>query len=434
LRFPKLLTPAVLALFAVLALAGAATAADGTADSTGFGQYSPTGGFRVASTKDGDLNIRLYTYIRYLNQMRLDEEFTDSFGNVKTVQRRQDIQVNKMQVYFFGWIMSRQLRYTMYIWTSNTSLGQTSQLVFAGNINYKFDPRATLGFGIAPLPGVRSTEGNFPYWLAVDSRLATDEFMRPSYTTGLWLNGDLAPRLTYQAMVGNNLSQFGIDAGQLDNTLDTYSGSLVWKPTTGEFGKAGAYGDYDEHDRLATRIGAHATSSVESRQGQPTTDAFDNVQIRLSDGNVIFAPNLFAPGVQVDRARYEMLSGDFGLKYRGWSLEGEYYWRGIDNFRTSGSGTMPLARLNDTGFQAQASMMAMPAKLQLYAGVSKVYGQYGEPSDFRVGANLFPYRNQVVRWNFEILQLDHVPAGAYSLPYSVGGNGAVFHSSFMLWF
>jgi hypothetical protein len=95
---------------------------------------------------------------------------------------------------------------------------------------------------------------------------------------------------------------------------------------------------------------------------------------------------------------------------------------------------MPLARLNDTGFQVQASMMAMPAKLQLYAGASKVFGQYGEPSDFRVGANLFPYRNQVVRWNFEILALDHAPVGAYSLPYSVGGNGTMFHTSFMLWF
>ena len=79
-------------------------------------------------------------------------------------------------------------------------------------------------------------------------------------------------------------------------------------------------------------------------------------------------------------------------------------------------------------------MMAIPSQLQVYAGASKIYGQYGNPADYRVGATVFPWRNQVVRWNFEIIELDHSPVGAYSLPYTVGANGPAFHSSFMLWF
>jgi hypothetical protein len=40
------------------------------------------------------------------------------------------------------------------------------------------------------LPGTRSVEGNFPFWLGIDTRLIADEFFRPSYTsriTGLTL-------------------------------------------------------------------------------------------------------------------------------------------------------------------------------------------------------------------------------------------------------
>ena len=82
-------------------------------------------------------------------------------------------------------------------------------------------------------------------------------------------------------MVGNNLSQFGIDAGQLDGKLNSFAASFAWMPTTGEFGKAGRLGDYDNHEKLATRVAAHITRSDETRQGQPNTDAFDNVQLRV---------------------------------------------------------------------------------------------------------------------------------------------------------
>jgi hypothetical protein len=417
-----------------LAAAHMARAADGVRDTTSIGRYQPTTGFTVAATKDGSLNIRLFTYIRYLNQQRTDSTSTNAFGTVREVQRRQDIQVNKLQVYFFGWIMDPKLRYLAYVWTSNTSLGQSSQVVVAGNVTYRFDEHFTLGGGISALPGVRSTEGNFPYWLAVDERPIADEYARPSYTTGIFANGKVVDRLNYQAMLGNNLSQFGIDAGQLDNTLDTYSGALVWTPTTGEYGKASGFGDFDQHDKLATRFGVHATTSEETRQGQPNTDAFDNVQIRVSDGSVIFAPGLFAPGVQIDKATYRLFTADAGFKHRGYSLEGEHYWRRIDNFDTGGTGSLPFGSLEDTGFQLQASAMVMPYQLQVYVAGSKIFGQYGNPGDFRVGATLFPYKNQVVRWNLEVMHLDHSPVGALSLPYSVGSNGTVVHSSFMLWF
>lgn len=56
-------------------------------------------------------------------------------------------------------------------------------------------------------------------------------------------------------MLGNNLSQFGIDAGQISNDLSTVSAALVWMPTTDEHGRTGGFGDYEHHDGAATRFG-----------------------------------------------------------------------------------------------------------------------------------------------------------------------------------
>ena len=37
-------------------------------------------------------------------------------------------------------------------------------------------------------------------------------------------------------MIGNNLSTLGVSAAQLNNGFNTVSTSLVWMPSTGEFG------------------------------------------------------------------------------------------------------------------------------------------------------------------------------------------------------
>src|SRR5262249_24093302 len=151
---------------------------------------------------------------------------------------------------------------------------------------------------------------------------------------------------------------------QLDNKLDTTSYSLVWLPTTGEFGLWGTFGDYDDHQQLATRLGAHLTRSREERQSQPGTNDIENSQIRLTDGSVIFTPNLCGPDVRVNDVRYQMACLDGGLKWKGYSLEAEYYWRILDSFH--GDNVEDLSQIYDTGFQVQSSAMIIKKTLQGY--------------------------------------------------------------------
>ena len=398
------------------------------------GRYTPNLGFKVANTEYGDLNVSIYSYVRYLNQLGLDETFTDAFGATKTVQNRQDVQLLKLQIKFLGWLLNPKFRYFLYAWTSNANQGQGAQVVLAGNLQYTFNKYFTLGGGIRSLPGTRSVEGNFPFWLSVDSRHIADEFMRPSYTSGVWATGNLHDRLKYQVMVGNNMSTLGVPASRLDNGLNTVSSALIWFPT-GDFEKGFSgqgWGDFEHHEKFSTRLGVHFSRSDENRESQPNSEQFENTQLRLSDGTVIFTPDIFGPGVVISDARYRMMTVDGGFKYRGFSLEGEYFWRWLDNFR--GENIQAVPRLFDHSAQIQASAMVVPQKLQAYAGYSKIFGQFGQPFDFRIGTNFFPFKNKVIRWNTEALYLKRSPVGYTSVPFPLGGRGWVFHSNMELAF
>jgi Protein of unknown function (DUF3011) len=388
-------------------------------------EYVPNQGFLLYEGEMGQIYMRLLTYVRYLNQKGLDPTYTDFFGNAHAVVQREDIQLNKFFLPFSGWFMSPKFRYYLYVWSANTAQGDPAQVVGAGNISYNFNRFVTLGGGITSLPAVRSTEGQFPYWLGVDDRLTADEFFRGSYTTGVWLKGEISTKLKYMAMLGNNLSTLGVSASQLDNTLDTTSVMLVWMPTTGEFGLYGTFGDYDWHEKVATRFGVHYTRSTEDNQTQPGTDSIENSQIRLTDGSIIFAPGLFGAGITVEKVHYAMSSVDAGIKYKGFSAEAEYYWRWLSDFR--GTNTAGIEDIDDHGYQVQLSAMAVPKILQIYAAGSEIRGRFGNGAEVRAGANWYPFKKRGVRMNTEWLHLKNCPVGYTAVPYPVGGNGDVYH-------
>ena len=149
--------------------------------------HIPNVGFLLVHGDKGEIYVRLFSYVRYLNQKGLDPSYEDSFGNTKTVPQRQDVQLNKFFLPFSGWFLTPKFRYYLYVWSSNASQGDPAQVVGAGNLSYTFNRYLSLGGGITSLPSVRSTEGQFPYWLGVDNRL---------------IAGRVLPRLLHQRLLG----------------------------------------------------------------------------------------------------------------------------------------------------------------------------------------------------------------------------------------
>ena len=363
--------------------------APANSDDATWGTYQPGKGFVAVRGKNGELDMSLITYVRYLNQLGLKPTYTDSFGRVFNLNLRQDVLLNKANLSFKGWLFDPNFEYRIWVWTQNPAMGDPAQVVVGGHLGYHFNDWFNLFGGVAPLPTTRSTNWTYPFWLKMDNRTVADEFFRGSYTFGFWANGDITDTLSYRAMIANNLSALGIDAAQLPPTFSTYAVALWWMPTTGEFGTGLGFGDYEYHEKPATMFGIHYTQSPETKQEQPNVNDFENSQIRLSDGTLLFSANPFNTGGTIEKANYHMADVNAGVKYLGMSLETEAYVRWVNNFETIGP--IPVTSLLDKGFQVQASAMAVPQVLQFYASGSKIYGQYGDPWDLTLGANWYPF-------------------------------------------
>ncbi len=383
--------------------------------------HQPGSGFLLINSKAATLTFSPYITERYLNQKGLDSSYTDAFGNTHSISKRNDIQLQKVTLYFKGWLVEPGFRYFVYVWTANASQGQGAQVVIGGNLQYQVNKHFDFGAGIGPLPTSRSLYGQWPFWLRQDARPMAEEFFRGSFTSGVWMQGDIVEGLHYKTMLADNLSQLGVDAGQLDNGLNTWSSAIWW--TSHDYGRMAPYGDFEKHDNVAGILGGSFTTSTETKQSQPGTNAPENSQIRLSDGTGIFNVNAFGPNSQVQSALYQMASFNGGIKIKGFSLDGEYFFRWVSNFKVTGQ--IPVKHLFDQGFTTQASYMIINKSLQVYSTGSYVDGQYGKPSEITAGLNWYVFKTRLFRVNPEIMFENHAPVGYLSYPTVVGANGTI---------
>ena len=145
-----------------------------------FGTYALGRGFGLVRNEWGEVRFGIYTYVRYLNSKGVDDTYVNGLGQEVELDKRDDLELNKVKIEFRGWMLDPKFQYVLYSWTNNAAMGQGAQVVLGGNLKYAFSDAFLLGGGILSLPTTRSTSGNFPYWLTVDHRTAADEFFRGS--------------------------------------------------------------------------------------------------------------------------------------------------------------------------------------------------------------------------------------------------------------
>jgi hypothetical protein len=107
------------------------------------------------------------------------------------------------------------------------------------------------------------------------------------------------------------------------------------------------------------------------------------------------------------------------------SLEGEFYARWLGGYTGTNVGTIP--DVHDTGYQVQASAMAIKDVLQLYVSNSRIFGDYGDPTEFRIGENWYFTKERGLRLNGEFINVHHSPVGYTAYPMPVGATGPIFH-------
>ena len=237
------------------------------------------------------------TQVRYLNTLSANDTFTDHLGVVREVHKRNDITVNRSMFVFNGYVFDKRARYNLTVWTS----AGAASIVVAGNIGWQFNKALTITGGYTGVPGSRSLVNTFPFFTATDRTLA-DNFFRPSFTQGVWANGELGKGVNYLAFVGNGLNTLNISATKIDTSL-LVSGSVWWEPL-GDYGPASRarnmYDDYFESDKVRIRLGTSFTRSREDRFSNLDQSSPENTSLHNSDGVLTFSTGAFAPGVTVE--------------------------------------------------------------------------------------------------------------------------------------
>jgi hypothetical protein len=395
-----------------------------------WGEFDPGEGFLVGRSAAGELSISAYALVRYVNQTPNTQTFTDHFGNERTVDGRNDVFPHRVMVFLKGWLATPKLIYNIFVWTVNS----TDQDALFASMGYQFTRRFSLYAGINGTPGTRSLQGSHPYWLGHD-RVMADEFFRPYFAYSVWAQGEVAPGLWYNAVTANNSSSLGIKAAQLDRTWST-GASMWWMPTTREFGPRGAYGDWEMHDKVATRFGFSSAQSKEERFTDATTGATGNTTIKLADSLNVFDTGALAPGVTVQEVDYRILSFDAGVKYRGFFLQTEIYSRWLDDFVADG--VLPIASIFDQGFYVQGAFFPLPKKLEVYGATSQIIGDedagFDNSSEYLAGLNFYPANTRNHRLNFQVIDVNRSPVSS-TFGYYVGGqSGTTYSAAFSVFF
>ena len=389
----------------------------GSAPNQTAGEFTPAKGFDIVKTDLGSLNISFYGLARYLDQLPASQEFVDHLGRTRGVDARNDINWQRTMIWFSGFALNPRLVYVLTVW----SLPATQQTLAFGNLQFKVADGLTIGAGIGPTLTARSMTGSHPFWAASDRQMG-EEFFRGGFSSGAWVRGEPIPGLFYWLSVNANLSQLGVVAAN-DSRFFSYSGSLWWEPTTGEFGQRGGLADFEEHDHLATRFGTSMGHARENRAADLTASP-NATQLRLSDGVLLFETGSLAPGVTVEYANYDILAYDVGLKYRGWSFQGEYYLRWLSHF--DATGPLPMSSIFDTGFMAETMYMFIPKYLGVYASGTYIWDAFQRhPWEGCVGASYFPFATRSFRLNLHTIYVHKSPTGSTFGYYAAGQTGEI---------
>ena len=155
-------------------------------------EHVPNVGFLLYDGEKGQIYFRLFSYVRYLNQRNID-------AIVHRLLRRRALGAAAAG-HSAGEVLRAVLRLVpdaevpllpVRLVVERVAGRSRRRSSAAGNLSYVFNRFITVGGGITSLPTVRSTEGQFPYWLG---RRRPDDRRR------------VLPRLVHQRRLGERRS------------------------------------------------------------------------------------------------------------------------------------------------------------------------------------------------------------------------------------
>ena len=305
----------------------------------------------------------------------------------------------------------------------NTDSGTAVSLIDAWTA-WHFSDAFQIQAGQRKVPGSRN-------WLlgAFDTRLAdrafSNEFFRPSRTTGVWFVGDPTDDTHYELMLGQGFNTQGLTPAETNNNFAV--GGSAWWDVVGHYGAARP-SDFEIHKDPAVRIGSSWVSAVVGTPGHQSVEADF---LRLTDGTRLTEPGAMAPGATVTGFDVTLLAIDAAYKYRGWSANGEYFWRSVTNLKAN----LPVPDVGlQQGFYVEGGFFVLPQQLELNSQFAYVTGKQKSTSSYATGFSYYPRKSQNFKFTIDATLIDGSPTNSTGSDVLVGDDGVLVRAQWQVVF
>lgn len=382
-------------------------------------------GIFIRGTKNREsfeMKANMRIQFRFVAFSRDTDSWTNSAGMTFPVLDRQYFDLERSRLIFSGHAFSPSLTYFAQFDSDTDSAHVTSLL--DGWFGWKVNDERTFQFGKRKVPGTRM-------WLlgAFDTRMVdramSNEFFRPSRTTGIWLIGDPDTATHYELMIGQGYNTEGLTPDEMGNNF-ALSGS-IYRDVIGNYGPLRPT-DFEYHEDLAVRVGM---SSVGSIEGTPGRELEETDFLRLTDGTRITDFGALAPGARVQSFDVFLFATDAAFKYRGWSANSEAFVRSITNLNAN----LPVPAIGlQYGFYCEGGTFLIPKRFEWNSQYSFVTGDQGSANSYTTGVSYYPKSALYFKFSVDGTYLDGSPTNSTGADILVGDKGFLLRTQWQATF
>ncbi|MFK8113001.1 MAG: porin [Rubripirellula sp.] len=346
-------------------------------------------------------------------------EWTDNAGVTRGVRSRNAFDVERGRLVFSGMAIDERLTYFLQL--DGDTDGSHAVDFFDYWWGWKFSKRFRIQMGRRKVTASRQ-------WLLTARRTRfidrpmVNDFFRPDRTVGIYGFGSFGETGKYELTVGNTHGA-NVPNSRSDDQL-VFAANSYFDPL-GDYGKSIVDEAIDAKPRV--RLG-HSFVYAPQRGNERGVPLDETNFLRLSDGTRVNQVGALAPGVTVSDFDIYMYGVDVATKWNGWSFNGEYFARWIEQI--AGDGVLANNEIFQHGHYAEGGYFLVANTLDVNARYSQVSGDFGTSSEVAVGFNWYPLAKHTMKLSFDVTSLDGSPLQNTATDILVGDDGTLFRTQF----
>ncbi len=371
--------------------------------------------------------------LRHTGFTRDNETWTDSAGVTRTIRNRNNFESERLRLNISGNAIDPNLSY--YIIFDGDADGGSNVDQLAYIFTYAFDDAFKVRLGRWKAASDREWLLSSRFFSLADRSMAT-EFFRVGFTDGIWLLGDVGETWHYETSLTNGLRTSTRRAFDLDDNLG--AALTLYTDPLGPYGNG--FADYACHSSPAVRFGGSLAFDKADDRSDAGFPLGDDGFLRLSDGTRLSDVGALGPGVRLLGDRVFKGGVDFAMKYRGWAISTEWFFRSIQDL--TADGPIVINQIDDHGYRCDVGVFVVPQRLDVWSRVSHVSGPFGDAYEYAAGFNYYwgshrtdgKLDDRVNKFTFDVTSLDGSPTSSTPADLLAGDDGVLFRTQMQFTF